>query len=308
MSGPVLTDLSRLADRAGRTRNMATLLGVEGAAAARYFQSFTNVLTPGGDAGLFEMNNRNRRPPTDPVNALFSFGYAMLTRALVVVLSAVGFDPYRGFYHQPRYGRPALALDMMEPFRPLLVDSAVVTAINNGEIRPTDFVRTPLGVNLSGSGRKRFIAVFERRLSQQVTHPHLRLSRGIPPLARNTSAVVGEIPIGRDPGLPELRDAVAKVMDERLYFVVYDIADAKRWRQIFKTMHGYGDWVQLSVFQCRLTRVRHAELVSDLDNLIHHDGDHVLIIDVGSADKVEPRVVSLGKRTYTPVKIAPIII
>ena len=168
---PVLTDLSRLADRAGRTRNMATLLGVEGAAAARYFQSFTSVLTPGDDAGLFEMNNRNRRPPTDPVNALFSFGYAMLTRALVVVLSAVGFDPYRGFYHQPRYGRPALALDMMEPFRPLLVDSAVVMAINNGEIRPTDFVRTPLGVNLSASGRKRFIAVFERRLSQQVTHP-----------------------------------------------------------------------------------------------------------------------------------------
>ena len=97
-------------------------------------------------------------------------------------------------------------------------------------------------------------------------------------------------------------------MDERLYFVVYDIADARRWRQIFKTMHGYGDWVQLSVFQCRLTRIRHAELVSDLDNIIHHDEDHVVIIDVGPADKVEPRVVSLGKRTYTPVERAPIII
>ena len=97
-------------------------------------------------------------------------------------------------------------------------------------------------------------------------------------------------------------------MDERLYFVVYDIADSKRWRQIFNTMHGYGDWVQLSVFQCRLTRVRHAELVSDLDNLIHHHGDHVVIIDVGPADKVEPRVVSLGKRPYTAVERAPIII
>ena len=97
-------------------------------------------------------------------------------------------------------------------------------------------------------------------------------------------------------------------MDERLYFVVYDIADAKRWRQIFKTMHGYGDWVQLSVFQCRLTRVRHAELVADLDNIIHHDDDHVVIIDVGPADKVEPRVVSLGKRPYTAVERAPIII
>ena len=120
---------------------------------------------------LFDMNGRNRRPPTDPVNAMLSFGYALLTRAFVVALSSVGFDPYRGFYHQPRYGRPALALDMMEPFRPLIVDSVVVTAINNGEVKPTDFVRTPVGTNLSASGRKRFIASFERRMSQEVTHP-----------------------------------------------------------------------------------------------------------------------------------------
>ena len=168
----VLTDLKRLADRAGRTRDTDTLLGVEGAAAAIYFQHFPGMLR-GGEEDLtrFEMKNRNRRPPTDPINAMLSFGYAMLTRTFVTVLSAVGFDPYRGFYHQPRYGRPALALDMMEPFRPLIVDSAVVTAINNGEVRPTDFVQTPVGVNLSDTGRKRFIATFERRLGQEVTHP-----------------------------------------------------------------------------------------------------------------------------------------
>ena len=96
--------------------------------------------------------------------------------------------------------------------------------------------------------------------------------------------------------------------DERLYFVVYDIADPRRWRSVFKTMHGYGDWVQLSVFQCRLTRVRHAELVSDLDNIIHHGEDHVVVIDVGPADKTAPRIVSLGKRTYTPVERNPIIV
>lgn len=168
---PALTDLKRLSDRAGRTRRMDTLLGIEGAAAARYFQHFTGVLKKNSDTDLFEMNNRNRRPPTDPVNALLSFGYAMLTRTFVVSLSATGFDPYRGYYHQPRYGRPALALDMMEPFRPLIVDSAVITAINNGEVRPTDFIRTPIGINLTDSGRKRFIATFERRLSQEVTHP-----------------------------------------------------------------------------------------------------------------------------------------
>ena len=96
--------------------------------------------------------------------------------------------------------------------------------------------------------------------------------------------------------------------DERLYFVVYDISDQRRWRSVFKTMHGYGEWVQLSVFQCRLTRVRHAELIADLDNTIHHDEDHVVIIDLGDADKVKPKVVSLGKRSFSPVAREPIIV
>lgn len=96
--------------------------------------------------------------------------------------------------------------------------------------------------------------------------------------------------------------------DERLYFVVYDIADAKRWRSVFRTMKGYGEWVQLSVFQCRLSRVRHAELIADLDRIIHHDEDHIVLMDIGPADKVEPKVVSLGKRPYTPVAREPIIV
>ncbi len=96
--------------------------------------------------------------------------------------------------------------------------------------------------------------------------------------------------------------------DERLYFVVYDIADAKRWRSVFRTMKGYGEWVQLSVFQCRLSRVRHAELIADLDRIIHHDEDHIVLMDIGPADKVEPKVVSLGKRPYTPIAREPIIV
>lgn len=170
-SDAVLVDLARLADRAGRTQAMATLLGVEGAAAARYFSQFNTLLRGSPDGDLFEMDKRNRRPPTDPVNALLSFGYAVLTRTFVTTLSATGFDPFRGFYHQPRYGRPALALDMMEPFRPLIVDSAVVTAINNGEVRPNDFIRSPVGVALTDTARKRFLGTLERRLGQEVTHP-----------------------------------------------------------------------------------------------------------------------------------------
>lgn len=105
------------------------------------------------------------------MNALLSFGYAMLVRTLHQTLSHVGFDAYRGFYHQPRYGRPALALDLMEPFRPLIVDSAVIQVINNGEIAASDFVRVGPAVNINERGRKAFIAAFERRLMHEVTHP-----------------------------------------------------------------------------------------------------------------------------------------
>ena len=199
---PVLTDLKRLADKAARARDLSSLLGVEGAAAARYFQHFTGMLKQSSDTDLFEMNNRNRRPPTDPVNALLSFGYAILTRTWVVVLSATGFDPYRGFYHQPRYGRPALALDMMEPFRPLIVESAVVTAINNEEIRPTDFVRRATGVNLSNAGRKRFIATVERRLSQEVTHPLFGYRVEYRRLLEIQSRLLGRFLLGETPDYP----------------------------------------------------------------------------------------------------------
>ena len=200
--GPVLTDLKRLADKAGRCRQLDSLLGVEGAAATRYFQHFTGMLKRDGDVPAFEMNNRNRRPPTDPVNALLSFGYALLTRTLVVALSATGFDPYRGFYHQPRYGRPALALDMMEPFRSLIVESAVITAINNGEVRPTDFIHRATGVNLTNRGRKQFIAGFERRLSQEVTHPLFGYRVEYRRLLEIQARLLGRFLLGETPEYP----------------------------------------------------------------------------------------------------------
>jgi CRISPR-associated endonuclease Cas1 len=168
----VLGGLQRSARAAAEAEDLAELLGVEGNGGAIYFGGFSAALRSEPDAvGGFEFRNRNRRPPTDPVNAILSFLYALLVRELNVILSAVGFDPYRGFYHQPRYGRPALALDMMEPFRPLLADSTALTVINNGEVKKGDFVYAGRACALGRSGRKKIIAAFERRLGQEITHP-----------------------------------------------------------------------------------------------------------------------------------------
>jgi CRISPR-associated endonuclease Cas1/CRISPR-associated protein Cas4 len=171
----LLGEFRRDIDAAERAHDLAQLLGAEGNAAARYFRHFGQMLSPPADGGsgewTFDFERRTRRPPTDAVNALLSYAYALLTRSVAVTLTAVGFDAYRGFYHQSRYGRPALALDVMEPFRPLLADSAVLMAINNGEVGAGDFMRAGGAVNLNEKGRRAFIAGFERRMSQEVTHP-----------------------------------------------------------------------------------------------------------------------------------------
>lgn len=95
--------------------------------------------------------------------------------------------------------------------------------------------------------------------------------------------------------------------DDRIFVVTYDISDQRRWRRVFRLMKGYGEWLQLSVFQCRLSRRRHAEMISLLDGIILHGHDHVVILDVGTADGVEPRVVSLGK-DFHPVEREAIIV
>ena len=167
-----VTQLEAAERNARRAESLESLLGIEGAAAAVYFGAFGNLLKTDPSPGFaFDFSARNRRPPRDPVNALLSFAYALLTRQFAVTLASVGLDVYRGFYHQPRYGRPALALDMLEPFRPIVADSAVLKAINNGEVRPTDFVTAGGAVNLKDDGRKRFIAGFERGREGEITHP-----------------------------------------------------------------------------------------------------------------------------------------
>lgn len=165
----LLVELKELAAQALVAPSLETLLGVEGYAGRLYFQAFPRLFKKAGLA--FDLHGRNRRPPLDPVNAMLSFGYSMLTRDLSAILQAVGFDPFQGYYHQPRYGRPALALDLMEPFRPLIVDSAVLWAMNNGVLSPGDFIHAANACNLSPSGRKSFIQAYERRVDELITHP-----------------------------------------------------------------------------------------------------------------------------------------
>ena len=167
-----LARLKRLAEKAPFTGNTATLLGLEGEAAALYFQHFPRLIAEAkAETAHFDFNGRNRRPPADPVNALLSFSYALAVRLFVSALTSAGFDPYLGFFHRPRHGRPALALDMMEPFRPLLCDSTVLMVINNGEVGPSDFVTQGRSCALTPPGRKALIAAWERRLDQETTHP-----------------------------------------------------------------------------------------------------------------------------------------
>jgi CRISPR-associated endonuclease Cas1 len=164
--------LAGYARRALEAGDAEELLGLEGNAARTYYAGLPSMLKAGGDgfAG-FAFEGRNRRPPRDPVNALLSFAYSLLTKDWVVTLTTVGLDPLMGFYHQPKYGKPALALDLMEPFRPVIADSVVVSAVNNGEVRPGDFFEREGGILLRPAARKRLIAAYERRLGQKVRHP-----------------------------------------------------------------------------------------------------------------------------------------
>lgn len=165
--------LGRLADAATRADSLGSLLGVEGTAARLYFGAFAAMLRsdlsfPGGP---FAFEGRRRRPPPDAVNCLLGFTYALLVKDLTATVASVGLDPYIGLYHRPRFGRPALALDLAEEFRPLVAESVVLTLINNGEIRPNHFVASAGGVSLTSEGRRAVLAAYERRLEIEVRHP-----------------------------------------------------------------------------------------------------------------------------------------
>lgn len=166
-----IADIDDLTDRIPRVDSIDSLLGIEGNIASRYFSQFSTLLKPRDFDACWDFASRNRRPPTDPVNAMLSFGYAMLTKECTIALMTEGLDPWWGFYHRPRHGRPALSLDLMEPFRPAVVDSAVITAINTGMVAAADFARSRTACIMQPTARKAFIRAYEARLDQLITHP-----------------------------------------------------------------------------------------------------------------------------------------
>ncbi len=174
---PEATALARMqaAEEAARAApTPAAARGFEGEAAAEYFRHFASMFRQDeGEDPLarFDFEGRNRRPPRDPINAMLSFGYALLGKDLTAICLAVGLDPALGAFHAPGFRRPALALDLMEEFRPLVVDSTVLTLVNNRMVSLRDFVRVGDACELRDGARRRFLEAYERRLQALVTHP-----------------------------------------------------------------------------------------------------------------------------------------
>jgi CRISPR-associated protein Cas1 len=167
VAAPEIDDLAAFAARLPQARDLDTLRGLEGEAAARYFAAYGRLVTAHG----FSFTRRVRRPPTDPVNALLSFGYALLAHTTATAVRAVGFDAHIGFLHADRYGRESLALDVMEEFRPVVVDALVAVLINKRVLALNDFLTDATACRLTDTARRRFIEMYERKLASELLHP-----------------------------------------------------------------------------------------------------------------------------------------
>lgn len=162
-----LDKISQAIFKVEKETTLAGLRGHEGISAKTYFQIFRSSLQAD-----FHFEKRTRRPPKDPANALLSFGYSLLTQNMMTALEIVGLDPYDGFFHADVYGRPALALDLVEEFRSLIVDSVVLTLINNRILTTTDFDSVPpAGIYLKPQALKKFLSKYNERLQTEVMHP-----------------------------------------------------------------------------------------------------------------------------------------
>ncbi len=146
---------------------VGSLLGFEGNGSSAYFSVFAKLLR-----NPMNFTHRRRRPPTDPINAMLSLGYTLLLHQVSSAIQVVGFDPYIGYLHQPRYGRPALALDLMEELRPIIADSVVLDVVNHRILTEKDFQEELGVVHLKADARKTFYAKFEERLLEELQHPY----------------------------------------------------------------------------------------------------------------------------------------
>lgn len=167
-----IQQLENAIDPIDTTININSLRGLEGAGSAAYFGCFDRLIKNPS----FEFKNRNRRPPTDPVNSLLSLGYSLLRHDIQSAINIVGFDPYLGYLHFERYGRPSLALDLMEEFRPIVVDLVVLNAINNEVLLPSDFTNEPISnvVSLTKESLKIFLRLYEQKKQSKFKHPVMK--------------------------------------------------------------------------------------------------------------------------------------
>lgn len=286
--------LPGLAARAAVATDLDTLRGFEGAAAATYFGCWPTLLK--GRATAVGFPGRTRRPPRDPINAALSYCYAVLTGECAAAALAAGLDPAAGFLHAARAGRPALALDLVEPFRPLVADAAVLFAMNSGELDSADFADGPDGIRLSDSGRRTALGALERRLESHCS-------------GTGSASLTYRTAIGRladtDACAPRERSRTARstgaaMSDPRLYLVAYDIAAPRRWRRVYKTLCRAGEHAQLSVFLCRLRPERMARLEMRIRQLIDPATDRLMVIDLGRPDAARQRLRGNGSMPEGP--------
>ncbi|MFZ5942940.1 MAG: CRISPR-associated endonuclease Cas4g/Cas1g [Bacillota bacterium] len=160
--------IKKIINKIETCQSQEEILGYEGNGSREYFNIINLLLKKDEE---FYFAGRNRRPPRDPVNAMFSYGYSLLNKEIVNELMRVGLDPYLGFFHSNIYGRPALALDLMEEFRAIIVDSAVLTAINTGMVEQSDFDLSFERCQMTEKGRKALFQAYRNRINEEITHP-----------------------------------------------------------------------------------------------------------------------------------------
>ena len=179
-----------------------SIRGCEGAGSAAYFSCFNSFIR----VDDFSFNSRNRRPPTDPVNSLLSLGYSLLRHDIQGALNIVGFDPYLGYLHTERYGRPSLALDLMEEFRPLIVDSLVLGAINRKIFKPSDFQTEPISnaVSLTKEKLHEFLRLYQEKKLTKFTHPVLKIKKSYQETFEIQARLLGKYLMGETDKYPPL--------------------------------------------------------------------------------------------------------
>lgn len=162
------TEIKKIINLARTAQSKETLLGLEGLGTRHYFSALPLILKGNIE---FDFTKRTRRPPKDPVNALLSLAYAILTSDVISVIHTVGLDPYVGFFHTAKYAKPCLALDIVEEFRPLVADSVVITVVNKAQLTPDDFETSGPNCFLKDHARKRFYVAYSQRKAEHITHP-----------------------------------------------------------------------------------------------------------------------------------------